>query len=140
MGKKRHRRRYRQIDRERFQIEHGYPDCPYPDHDFARMIARRLKDTPVADDIWLKHLEEQWLEVVGKQIVGHARPGPMQGTTLTVYVTSSAWLNELSRFGRNRLLANLQKRFGRDRIRSVRIQLDPDLGLKRPFRPGWRTP
>ena len=134
MGRKRRRKRYRQIDRERFQLEYGYPGCSYPDHDFGRLIARRLKDTPVADDLWLRHLEEQWLDVIGGQIAGHARPGPMQGATLTIYVTSSAWLSELSRFGKTRLLANLQKKFGRDRIRSVRIQLDPDLGLQRPRR------
>jgi len=43
-------------------------------------------------------------------------------------VRHPGWLSELSRYSQKQILENMQKRFGRDKIRNVRIQLDPDLG------------
>ena len=37
-----------------------------------------------------------------------------------------AWLSDLSRYGQKQVLANLQKRFGADKIKSIHLQLDPE--------------
>ncbi len=77
---------------------------------------------------WLNTLQQDWADIVGKTVAAHTRPGQLQERVLTVYVDSSAWLAELSHFGRDEMLKNLQKKYGTERIKSVRLQNDPDAG------------
>ncbi|MEM7391169.1 MAG: DUF721 domain-containing protein, partial [Verrucomicrobiota bacterium] len=75
---------------------------------------------------WEEELIEEWPALVGPVNVRHTRPGRVDRKVLHVFVTNSVLLSELSRFGKRELLLNLQKRFGRDKIRDIRFQRDPD--------------
>ena len=39
-------------------------------------------------------LRKVWLSVVGPEIAEHAKPGPLKGTALVVYVSSDTWATE----------------------------------------------
>jgi predicted nucleic acid-binding Zn ribbon protein len=80
---------------------------------------------------WVETLGQEWDAIVGAAVGKHTRPGRVDGPRLTVFVDSSAWLNELKRFGKREMLRNLQKRFGARRIRDIRLQLDPDRTSRR---------
>lgn len=125
---RRKRRRYREIDRERFRLANEPPPAPENSSALAQYLPRLLKDLKLEDALWDQQLLDQWCGLVGPQVAGHARPGKVERKTLIVYVTSSAWLQELNRFGRAEILAKVQQAFGAERIRDVRLVLDPDLG------------
>jgi predicted nucleic acid-binding Zn ribbon protein len=75
---------------------------------------------------WLGALRKEWQTLVGDAVSRHTRPGRLEGRTLTVFVDSSVWLSELSRYGRSPMLANLQRRFGAEKIATVLVRLDPE--------------
>ena len=84
-----------------------------------------IKKLGLVKEKWRSDLTGAWEEVVGKHLAQHTRPGDVHGKTLIVYVTHSTWLAELSRFGKQEILSKLQNRFGKDKIRQLRLQLDP---------------
>jgi predicted nucleic acid-binding Zn ribbon protein len=89
------------------------------------VIGAVLAKLDLGEQLWLRRLESEWVEVAGQTLARHARPGRYERRILVVFVDSSSWLSELNRYGRKELLENLQKRFGADRISDLRLQLDP---------------
>jgi hypothetical protein len=122
-------RRYYDIrDRERFGLTwEAEPPAPGQEVELGGLVPSILKSMGLEQDLWQKQLFEEWVSLVGPQVAKNARPGQVDRGILSVYVTSSAWLNELSRFGKPQMLKKLQAQFGAHRIRAVRLQLDPDL-------------
>jgi len=116
-----------QVERERSQIGLHKPPPPF-DRTAAvgSVIPGVMKRLGLDVDAWLEELGGEWAALVGTAVAQHARPGRVQKNNLIVFVDSSVWLNELARYGKDEMLANLQKRFGRDKIRSMSFQLDPD--------------
>ena len=93
----------------------------------ADLVAGTLKEAGCEQDLRHHRILEAWPALVGPDIARRARPGPVDNKTLTIYVTSSAWLHELSRYGQRQILTKLQHQFGPQTIRNVRLLLDPDL-------------
>ena len=85
-----------------------------------------MKQLRLEDRLWEQTLLSEWEELVGTQVAMHARPGRLDRKVLYVFVSHPTWLSELSRFSQKQMLENLQKRFGADKIRSLRLQLDPE--------------
>lgn len=116
-----------QIQRERLHLRRERPPLPA---DSTAMIGDVLptvmKQLGLEEHFWMQTLAAEWESLVGPQIAKQARPGRVDHKTLHVFVTHSAWLSELSRYGQKQILAKLQARFGADRIKNIRLQLDPD--------------
>lgn len=93
----------------------------------ADVVPRLMKQFGLEDRYWEQALLTEWVSIVGEQVARRTRPGRVQNQTLYVFVTSSAWLSELSRYGQKQMLENLQKKFGAEKIKSLRIQMDPDV-------------
>lgn len=91
----------------------------------AKLIAPLIKNLRLEETRDVNHLQERWEATLGKAVAAHTRPGTLNHGELVVYVDSSPWLSELKRYASREMLANLQKAFGPDSIRSVRLQLDP---------------
>jgi len=116
-----------QIACERLHLE----SCPprlarYEDRGVRDELPRILNQLGLADTFWTQTLEREWVEIVGPQLARHTRPGRFQYGVLYVFVANSVWLAELNRMGQKPMLANIQKRFGADRIKSLRLQIDPE--------------
>ncbi len=75
---------------------------------------------------WLAELAMKWQDVAGDPVSRHTRPGHFEGSCLTVFVDSSAWLNELSRFGTEQMKENIQAHLDNDRVKTVRLRIDPE--------------
>jgi len=115
-----------QVARERFHIEGAYPPASDVEpHAIGDIIPLIMKKLGLDQQHWLAVLAEEWPSLVGDAVAAHTRPGRFENKVLTVFVDSAVWLNELSRYGRKKMLENLQKRFGADRIADVRMQPDP---------------
>ena len=117
------------VERERHHITDEEPPTRHHEPDtLAGLLPGLMKRLGLEVQHWLGVLDEEWPKLVGVALAKHTRPGRMDKRNLTVFVDSSVWLNELSRYGKTQMLENLQARFGRDKIESVHLQLDPDGG------------
>ena len=84
-----------------------------------------LKTLGLDQQVALGQIEEQWAAAVGPLLAQHTRPGRLERGDLVILVDNSAWLSEIQRYARTELLGKLQERFGKDRIRRLRLQIDP---------------
>jgi predicted nucleic acid-binding Zn ribbon protein len=114
------------IQQERCQTDRAVQPREYHDTTIGDMVPRLMKQLGLEDRYWEQALLSDWVAIVGEQLARRTRPGRVQHGILYVFVTSSAWLSELSRYGQKQMLENLQKRFGAEKIKSLRIQIDPD--------------
>gem|GEM_PF-2577201 len=78
-----------------------------------------------------RQMEQAWDSLVGPTIARHTQPVRLDRNTLLVAVDSAVWLNELIRYERVSMLARLQERFGKDNIKALQFQVDPQAVLKK---------
>ncbi len=119
-----------QVERERFQLEDRRPPAPYRVFTCEQVMPSLMKKIGLEQPHWERTLEREWLNLVGEQVARHTRPGRLQHGILYVFVANSVWLAELRRFGEKAMLDNLQKEYGRTRIKGIRLQLDPEPGVR----------
>jgi predicted nucleic acid-binding Zn ribbon protein len=121
-----------QVMRERARLTESRPppaDCEASP--IGQTIAALMKKLGLEEQHWVGVLGEEWTSLVGDAVAKHTRPGAYKQGCLTVFVDNSVWFSELSRYGHRDMLANLQRRFGRDKVRRIRLQMDPDGGSER---------
>ena len=115
------------VNRERCRLGDMHPPRegrgPSPISDVIPDVMRKFG---LGERHWLNVLDEEWAGLVGEAVAKHTRPGRLVGRGLIVFVDNSVWLGELARYGKEQILVKLQQRFGRNKIREVRLQLDPD--------------
>jgi predicted nucleic acid-binding Zn ribbon protein len=114
------------VERERFQIADRNPPAPHRDQPLTAILPEVMKKIGLEQPMWEQTLLREWPAIVGPQVAQHTRPGRLERCQLYVYVANSAWLSELKRYGEKKILAKLQERFGTQRIKGLRLQLDPD--------------
>ena len=115
-----------QITRERFQLADAKPPPPYHVSMPEEIVPQILKRIGLEKTLWEKTLLDEWEALTGSQVAAHTRPGPLDRGVLLVYVKNSVWMTELRQFGEKALLEKLQERFGRDKFKGIRLQLDPN--------------
>ena len=127
MGRKKHFDKARwMVNRERFHISEPAPTFDEADFPIQDVLKDIFKSIDSNDRSWLRTLETEWSVIIGTA-AGHTRPGRFSRNTLVIYVDSSVWLHELMRYAYTDILTRLQKRFGAERIKRIRIQADPDI-------------
>lgn len=94
----------------------------------GQTIPGLMKQIGIAPDYWQERITNDWPEIVGPGIAKNTRPGKLDNVSLTIYVTNSVWLHELKRVGYTPLLEKLQKKYGPEKIRHLKLLLDPDSG------------
>lgn len=114
------------VQRERLQVPDRTPPAPYRVFTPEHLLPNVMKKFGMEQSLWEQTVIQDWESLVGQQVAQHARPGRWERGILTVYVKNSVWLSELRRFGEKAMLDNLQKRFGRRKVKGIRLQLDPD--------------
>jgi predicted nucleic acid-binding Zn ribbon protein len=113
-------------ERERHRLIRNAPPPPDAPSSLSDVVPQVMKELGLADRFWEHALVEEWGSLVGPQVALHARPGRLDRKVLSIFVSHPTWLSELSRYGQKQILENLQKRFGSDKIKSIRLQLDPE--------------
>jgi predicted nucleic acid-binding Zn ribbon protein len=117
-----------EAQRDRFSID---AEAPVPIEQKPEVAIREplqgiLKSFGLGEATIQHQLMERWESITGQPLCRHTRPGPILGNTLTVYVTNSAMMAELSRFQGPALLKNIQAALGPKAINKLRFQIDPD--------------
>lgn len=114
------------MERERHAIAHRQPLAPETSASIGDVVPGVVRTMGLESRLWERTLADEWPSLVGPQLAQHARPGRYDRKTLYIFVDHPTWLNELSRYGQKEILAKLQARYGAERIRQVRLQLDPE--------------
>ena len=118
-----------EVQRERHRISRAEPPPSSPSSStVADVLPGVLKELGLEQRVWQETVLREWPSLVGPQLAAQTRPGHLERKVFYVYVSHPAWLSELSRYGQKQLLENMQKRFGADKIKSIRLQLDPGKG------------
>lgn len=116
-----------QVQRERLHLDPDTRTYPaFMDGALGDAVPELVRKLGLADSYWEHTLEREWPALVGEQVARRTRPGRMNRGVLYVYVSNSTWLAELNRMGLKQMLENVQRRFGESRIKSIRLQPDPD--------------
>lgn len=116
-----------QVHRERCRIVDPRP--PPPSKQAAKIediLPDLIQKLGMREDHWLQTLTEEWGKVVGQAVARHTRPGDVRHGKLVVFVDSSVWLGELSRYGKSQIAARLRKLYPGSKIRDIALQLDPE--------------
>jgi len=114
------------VNRERLHLPDARPPKRGGPARIDAVIPNLMRKLGLHEQHWLSVLDQEWSTIVGDAVAKHTRPGRFVRHRLIVFVDSSVWLNELARYGRSQVLAKLQERFGKERIRDLSLQLDPD--------------
>lgn len=114
------------VQRERFQLTDTRPPAPYRITTPESVVTNIMKKVGLEQPLWEQTLLREWPELVGSQIAAHARPGQLDRGTLVIHIDHSIWLHELRGPTEKALLEKLQQRFGRTKIKGLRLRLDPD--------------
>jgi len=114
------------MQRERHHIDRKEPLPAEASVGISDLIPNVMKKIGLEKPFWENELIEKWDELVGPQLATHTRPGRLDRKILYIYVNHPGWLNELARYGQKEMLKKLQDYFGADKIKNVRLQLDPD--------------
>ncbi len=115
------------IQRERFQTDARQPPPDdFHEHTLGDFVPKVMKGFGLEGRVWEQQITDNWAKLVGPQIAQHTKPGRINYGTLIVFVSSSAWLSELVRYGQKQILDKLHARFGAKKIKGIRFQLDPD--------------
>ena len=115
-----------QVERERHHIFRESPLQPDRSPSIESVVANVVKGMGLDQRFWEQALITEWASLVGAQVAKHARPGRLERKVLHIFVDHPAWLSDLSRYGQKQVLANLQRRFGVEKIKSIHLQLDPE--------------
>jgi len=116
-----------EVQRERFQID---PDASPPIEDHTTQVREPVKQLMMSLGLSLDTLQHQlmnrWDTIAGTPLCRHIRPGPFQAGALTIYVSNSTMLSELTRFQGPALLKNIQAAVKDSGVKKLRFQIDPD--------------
>jgi predicted nucleic acid-binding Zn ribbon protein len=115
------------VYRERFQLD---SDAVQPTTEHTSSLKEPmnalLASLGLRTDSIQQQLMNQWSDIAGNPLCRHIRPGPLQNTSLTVYVTNSVMLTELRLRQGPALLKNIQSAVGADAVKKLFFQIDPD--------------
>ena len=114
------------VQREWLRLTAAQPHATEQTSCLADVLPAIMKQFGLEQRLWERELLSEWPALAGANVARHCRPGRLDRKTLEVYVRHPIVLSELERFGKAQLLANLQGRFGADRIRRLRLRLDSD--------------
>ncbi len=113
------------VERERFQLPDRRPPSPYRIQTPAHALTKVMQKLGLDDALWERSLLNEWPQLIGEPVAKHTRPGRLDRQTLIVFVEHSVWLQELRGPGEKAMLEKIQQRFGRNKIKGLRLQLDP---------------
>ncbi len=67
-------------------------------------------------------IEGRWKALVGVVAAKHTRPAALRKGTLTVFVDSSGWMQEMT-MQKRKILKQLKRQFGKDKISGIHFRI-----------------
>lgn len=113
------------LARERLRLRDPKPPSPEPDLSLRSAITLLFKNLDGQTGSILQKLSDKWKIIAGENVAAHSCPGRLAGNILYVYVDSSVWLAEITRFHSDNILRKIQSEVGSGAVKGVRFQVNP---------------
>jgi len=113
------------LERERFRLADPTPPHPEPDLSLRPAITRLFTKMDSQTGSSINKIQAKWKMIAGENVAGHSRPGRLNENILYVYVDSSVWLAEITRFHSENILRKIQDEVGSGAVKGVRFQVNP---------------
>jgi len=113
------------LEKERFHLSDPAPPHPEPDLSLRGAITRLFKNLDGQTGSILQKISAKWKNMAGENVAAHSRPGRLNENILYVYVDSSVWLAEITRFHSDDILRKIQRQIGPATVKRVRFQVNP---------------
>lgn len=93
-------------------------DTIIPISNLVKIVLKSILPPP--EKRWETKINEFWLsnENIG-YLKKYSQPAKMRGKTLLIKVSNSVWLAEMQRWRKAEILAHIQKKFGKDKIKDI---------------------
>ena len=115
-----------QVERERCQIEDHLPRPPFKEAEkVATHLDATLRKFGIVYSADENRIQNEWVEIVGRDLARHAAPGSLTKGVLAVFVMGSAWLAELKRAGARNLVAKINAHCGEEIVRDIAFRAAP---------------
>ncbi len=117
-----------QQQRERCRIDSPVPPPPGCTLNCMKTILTKILKNVENEYVPATNIIElEWEKLVGSAVAAHTRPSRLsEGGKLVVFADSSVWYNEINRYSKQKILANIQSRIGKDTVTAIELRLDPD--------------
>lgn len=113
------------LERDRFRLTDPAPPRPEPDLSLRPAITRIFTKLDSQAGSGIHKIQTKWKIIAGEAAAGHSRPGRLAGDILYVYVDSSSWLAEITRFYSENILRKIQDEIGPGTVKGLRFQVSP---------------
>ena len=114
-----------ELERERCRLPDPAPPHPEPDLSLRGAIAGLFKNLDGQTGSILRKISAKWKIIAGEKVAAHSRPGRLNENILYVYVDSSTWLAEITRFHSDDILRKIQNEIGSVTVKGLRFQVNP---------------
>ena len=114
-----------ELERERLRLPDPAPPHPEPDLSLRGAITGLFKNLDGQTGSILQKISAKWKIIAGENVAAHSRPGRLNENILYVYVDSSVWLAEITRFHSDNILRKIQDEIGSGAVKGVRFQVNP---------------
>ena len=115
-----------QVERERCQIDDALPRPPFKEAEkVAGHLDAALRKFGIVYSADENRIQNEWVEIVGRDLARHAAPGSLSKGVLTVFVMGSAWLAELKRGGVRNLVLRINAHCGEGTVRDIVLRAAP---------------
>ena len=112
------------LARERLRLVDP-PPPPAPDLSLRSAIARLFTKLDSQTGSAVQQIQSKWKLIAGEMVAKHSCPGRMADNVLYVYVDSSTWLAEITRFHSDDILRKIQNEIRSVTVKGVRFQVNP---------------
>lgn len=113
------------LARERLRLADPIPPHPEPDLSLRSAIAKLFAKLDFQAGSSVHEIQAKWKMIAGETVAAHSRPGRLNENILYVYVDSSVWLTEITRFHSDDILCRIQREIGSSAVKGVRFQVNP---------------
>ncbi len=111
------------LARERFRLPDPAPPHAEPDLSLRGAITSLFDNLDRQAGSSFHKIYDKWKVIAGENAAAHSRPGRLAGDVLYVYVDSSSWMAEMTRYHADNILHNIQREFGPSTVKKVRFQV-----------------
>jgi hypothetical protein len=112
-----------ELERERCRLPDPAPPPAEPDLSLRGAITGFFKNLDGQTGSSLHKIFAKWKIIAGENVAAHSRPGRLNENILYVYVDSSTWLAEITRFHSDNILRKIQNEIGS--AKGLRFQVNP---------------
>ncbi|NLB54264.1 MAG: DUF721 domain-containing protein [Lentisphaerae bacterium] len=111
------------IRAERLRLMPGDEPVPGKEEHIGAILKKLFKSIDKGEEDLKTAMLSEWQALAGSVAAESTRPGRLVNGVLIVFVKNSVWLSEISRYELKGMQQRITARFGRDKIKKIRLTI-----------------